>query len=407
LGVDRHLLLALLAIAAVGLTARLGAAWVLGLDAPLRGDEPHYSDAAASLAAGRGFTIHGVATAARLPGWPLLLAGPTAIFGTSSAVARIASCLVGGFLVLTLGLAAFRVGGRIAALIAAGAAAAYPPLVFHSTQVMSDIPATFWVALATWLLLEGRARGALGWFFGSGLAFGMACLTRAPAMAFLGATCLALAVVPRRERPAAFGRAAVLCAGAALVLWPWIARNVVVVGRPTLSTQTPGQLWQGAHAGATGLNRIDWPRTKQRSAELQALGETRSSAVMGREAAEFIRQHPLEYARLGLVKAWELWKPWAPTMSLAANLAYALGAGPLLILGVASGLSRRRSRFDRVYLVAGLGLFTLVHMAYTSVVRYRLPADALLVIYAAVLLAELPVQRVARPVSQPADLRHS
>jgi 4-amino-4-deoxy-L-arabinose transferase-like glycosyltransferase len=395
-GIDRRGLLLLVVIAALALILRLGVAQVLGMNAPLEGDAREYADAASSLAAGQGFTLHGVATGRRQPGWPLLLAGWFTMFGSSPAVGRSATCILGALTVLPLAWAAFRVGGRTAAFVAAGGSALYPPLVVYSTQVLSEVPTVFWVAVAVWLLFEGRVRGRWGWYLGSGLAFGMAILTRGLALAFVGAACLALVTESSRAWRPAIARAAILGASAALVLVPWVVRNAVVMGRATLSTQSQSQLWQGAHPGATGLNRIDWPQTKQRFAQLSALGEVGSAEVMGREATEFIRRHPAEFLRLGLIKAWELWKPWAQTMGPAVNLAYALTAGPLLLVGLVSAFRRGRSRFDRVFLFCSLGLFTALHMIYTAIVRYRVPADALLVIYSAALVAELATRRVRR-----------
>jgi hypothetical protein len=109
---------------------------------------------------------------------------------------------------------------------------------------------------------------------------------------------------------------------------------------------------------------------------------------MGRAAREWIREHPAEYARIGLVKAWELWKPWSPNVDLIRNLGYTLFATPLLVLGIASAFSRRRTRFDRAFLLGGLALYTLLHMAYTAIIRYRASADAVLILYAAILVAE-------------------
>jgi hypothetical protein len=133
--------------------------------------------------------------------------------------------------------------------------------------------------------------------------------------------------------------------------------------------------------------------TTRKMEETRYLGEFGRSDLMGREASAFIREHPAEFARLGLVKAWELWKPGSRRVGRVENLVYALSAVPLLILGLASVLARERSAFERSFAVFGLGLFTVMHMVYTAIVRYRVPADALLIVYAAVLLTDLRARR--------------
>lgn len=390
----------LVVIVAAALLVRLAVAYRLGITSPLDSDEIVYGKAAASLVSGHGFMINGVTTAKCLPGWPLFLACAYALFGVHPVVGRTLTCLLGALATLPLGLAAHRAGGRMAALLAAGAAALYPPMVFYSSQALTETPTIFWLAIAIWLLFEGRARGHRGLFLAAGLAFGLGSLTRGAVVAFAGAACLALFAVPRRDWPGALGRSALIVGGAALVVMPWIIRNTVVFGRATVSTQSQTQLWQGAHPGASGLNRIDWPRTKEKFAELRGLGEVAMSDAMGREAKAFIREHPGEFVRLGFIKAWELWKPWSPNVSFVENLAYALDATPLAIVGIAAAFSRRRTRYDQVFLLAGLALFTLMHMIYTAIVRYRVAADAILIVYAAIFVAELIAQRAANIASR-------
>jgi len=384
--------LALPAIVVLAALLRLGWLQHTGLHAPPVGDEAWYIGGATGLVTGHGFVHNGVLTAFPLPGWPLLLVPVFALFGHGAAVARIAACLLDALAVIPIAAAARSLAGRRAAMLAALWGALHPPMLFYSATAMTEAASCFWVATAVWLLFRSRLRGARAVAL-LGLALGCACLTRPSVMSIAIAAGIAIVLVPPSTR--GVRRLALMVACLVLVLAPWIARNAIVFGRPVLSSQTLFQLWQAAHPGATGTNRVDWPATLRYSATLPG-DEFDVSDQMGREATQFIRTHPLEYARLGVVKAWELWKPWSPGVPLVQNVLYLAASLPLALLGLAGMLSRRRDRFERVFGLLAIVLFTVVHALYTAVIRYRVPLDAILIVYAAAWIAD-------RRRPQPAD----
>lgn len=82
-----------------------------------------------------------------------------------------------------------RAGGLLPAATGAAVIAAHPLFFTYSIQPMSDVPATFWVVLAAFLLYRPRPCAVL-----AGMAIGMAMLTRPP----LGLVALAIAGVSTR-----------------------------------------------------------------------------------------------------------------------------------------------------------------------------------------------------------------
>ena len=79
------------------------------------------------------------------PGLPLLMAIPHSVAGVTGASAVV--IIAAGIAVLATGLLAFRMGGSIAAIIAASFIAFTPVFLHQSIQPMSDVPAT-----AAWML---------------------------------------------------------------------------------------------------------------------------------------------------------------------------------------------------------------------------------------------------------------
>jgi hypothetical protein len=106
------------------------------------------------------------------PGLPLLLASVASIGGEPAE--HVVVPLSAAALVFVTFLLGRRLGGLGAGVIAAGAAAASPILVYQSTQPMSDVPAAFWMTLSVLLLTyESRAAAAA-----AGIAAAVACLVR-------------------------------------------------------------------------------------------------------------------------------------------------------------------------------------------------------------------------------------
>jgi 4-amino-4-deoxy-L-arabinose transferase-like glycosyltransferase len=377
-------LLAVVFLIACG--ARLGALAFRGPSTPLEGDAVEYDEVAGNLIAGHGFALDGVPSARRMPGWPILLAAWYEVVGRSPATGKVLSCLLGAAAAFFLGLAGHRLGGRGAGIVAALGAALYPPMVIYATEPLTESATLFWYAVALWLMLEARQRTSWTYLAACGAAFGAAILTRGTSVALLGGACLALllAETPFRRRTA--GGAVLVGVAAVAVVTPWVVRNAVVMGIPTLSTQSQTQLWQGAHVGATGRNRTDWPPTNRRYSELGSK-EISASAQMGAEAKAFIREHPGTYARLSVVKAWELWKPWSDGLGIVPNLVYSLAAVPLILLAGAGAFTGGATRFDRLLVTFSVVLFTLLHMIWSAIVRYRVPIDTLLILYAALWIA--------------------
>jgi hypothetical protein len=142
------------------------------------------------------------------PGLPLLMAVPHAIAGLTGASAVVITSA--GIAVLATAFVAFRLGGSIAAVIAAIFIAFTPVFIHQSIQPMSDVPVT-----AAWMLcfLMLSARGS------SDTVAGLAC-----AIAVLIRPNLApLAIVPLfiAERRVAFA-IPVAAAGALLAVMQWV-----------------------------------------------------------------------------------------------------------------------------------------------------------------------------------------
>lgn len=212
---------------AVALSARLAYLATVSSQ-PLLSDSGQYHEIATNLADGRGFVhtfpqfeLH--ATAFRPPVFPALLALVYRVTGSSQGVARGLAVALGCVLVVVLHRVLRHHVGRRTALVGALAVALYPPLVANDV-----VPLTETLSLIVIVLLADRiARDAWVW---AGVLCGLLILTRPSAQGLVVVVGISLWIFVGPKRAAA------AIGIAALVVVPWVVRNAVEVGAPTVVT---------------------------------------------------------------------------------------------------------------------------------------------------------------------------
>lgn len=201
-----------------------------------RQDSLDYDRYARSVAAGEGFPDSaylpsGGPSALRAPGWPFALAVAYVLPGPDLTAGRALAAVLGAVTVLLLYLLVVRIWGRRTALVAAGLAAVYPPLVGLSLELYSESLFVPLLLAATLAVLRFRESAAMCWAALAGVLAGLAALTRGPGVVALLPLALGLWSVRSlaSARSLAAPLVAVLCG--VLVVAPWTIRNAVEFGR--------------------------------------------------------------------------------------------------------------------------------------------------------------------------------
>ncbi|MGH7119661.1 MAG: glycosyltransferase family 39 protein [Acetobacteraceae bacterium] len=116
---------------------------------------------------------------------------------------------------------------------------AAPILVRSIDTLMTETVALFFTTAATAAAVEAtKARRPFGWFLASGVMVGLAGMTR-PTFAYLlpAAAIAACILIARcRYRLRGIAMVAAFLFGGGAVMMPWIARNFIIFGRPTLTS---------------------------------------------------------------------------------------------------------------------------------------------------------------------------
>jgi 4-amino-4-deoxy-L-arabinose transferase-like glycosyltransferase len=376
-----------LTAALAGLAARLAFGLFYWVGEPLNRDEVEYLSLARNLAAGRGYDFDEyvkqgpVTPFGRAPGYPVFLAltgGGTNSFAALPVSVKIAQAVAGGAGVLLIALAAFRLGGRRAAIAAAAIAAVHPPLTWIAGFAYSE--AVFWplglaLAIVTSRMLETRTSG---WplALGVGTLAGVAILVRAATLLFVP---IAIAWMLWKRQPRT---AAVFLAGLALVLGPWTARNVAVHGRFVLVASDGGvTLWTGNNALATGEGDMAAnPHLKLANQALRAahpgLTEEELEPIYYQESVGWMIDHPFAFAWLVVKKAFYTVVPIGPSYRLHSTKYYLASVMtlaalvPLAIYG-AWRLGAARARLAGMWLLAAAAFATC--LVFFPQERFRIP----------------------------------
>lgn len=388
-------------------------------------DQLSYDALARRVAQGYGFTFASdwwPATSAGQPtahwsfAYTLYLAAIYAFIGPYPIIGRIVQALVAGILHPYL---TWRIGSRLfgppVGVIAALITAAYGYFVFYAGALMAE---TFYILAVLWafdITLRIRMQEELPprrLFLVLGFALGLAVLLRQAFLLFVPFLLIWLCVgrtsvgKARLYRRALWTGALLATAVVGLVILPWTIRNYLVFQRFVLLNTNAGFAFFWANHPIHGTSFIPVLPDGNRYRELIPLGllrldEARLDQALLIEGIREVRRDPMRYAQLSISRSKEYFKFWPSASSgLASNVVRMLSFGlvlPFAVLGLCVAARKRRasdfldgadSRRGEVF-PAGRGLlylfvfvYTLIHLLSWALIRYRLPVDALLVVFA-------------------------
>ena len=354
--------------------------------------------------------LAGVPSAYTQPLYGWFLAGLYLPFGRSWLAVGLAQILVA----VATALLVFEIGRMLRStavgLVAALLTTLHPYVVWHDVHANREVLDGLVLALLVLCALLAYENDSLPMAAATGCVAGVAILGNARLVALP----LVLAVyVAWKVRPGVRAglTVAVLIAGAALVVAPWVARNKVEVGCYALTTDSRA-LWKANNLNTYDvLDRGGWiddvpelpggPPWPELAADLTLAGrpttvdECAQMRLYREEVLEFWREHPREKARLAIQATTMLWNP-VPSESDESGSGLARSARqtvePAFVVALyalaVAGLLLAPRRFVALAVVL-LAYNTLAAMIFAGTARYRAPWDFLLALLAAFALAAL------------------
>jgi 4-amino-4-deoxy-L-arabinose transferase-like glycosyltransferase len=378
-------------LVAIALAVRLAYLAVFLRDYVPESDADHYLSIATAVYDGRGVSdtfpfLFEHPTAFRPPLYPVLLGALLRVTpGEGVLAGQLLNVVLGTIAVVLAAVVGSRIGGARAGLAAGLVTALYPPLVANDAVLLAESVSVVLLLVVVLLLLEGRVVWA-------GIASGLLVLTRPSAQAF------ALVVVAWLVWKLGWRHAVRYGLVVAAVVFPWTARNWLLIGSPVVVTsngfnltakyspeaqESPNYLADGALDPAFADLRY------RRSNEAELDRALRDYAI------ESVRDEPSRVKDVLLrntANFFEL-RPWTnedAEQSDGKNLRVRKATLPLFYAVTVAGITglvlcRRREAAQLLLITAGY--FTIVTIAVIAPPRVRAPVDAVLCISTGVLLA--------------------
>jgi 4-amino-4-deoxy-L-arabinose transferase-like glycosyltransferase len=329
-------------------------------------------------------------SAYRTPGYPLLVRWCQA----NPRIIRVVQAGLDCSTVLAIFLLARRWLGVNGALIAAVLVALNPFLVFFSGLILSE---TLFTAMLCWgmalLVLSGGPWPA-GWriwpWLCGGLLLALAVLVR-PGAIFLPVLLGVAAALANRLHHHAYRTrwplpvATLMLAMTAAVLFPWAARNRVVLGSWVWTATNAGiTRYDGFNPDATGASNQSYVAYMPWTRDMSEVARCR---YWGQLADDWIRSHPAQSLSLALIKIGRTWSPMplsneygSRRIYVIVGLCYGVTLDVVVIAGVwlggVGGPGKRMLLLPAIY-------FTVAAALSVGSLRYRIPAEPPMAILAA------------------------
>jgi len=424
-------------ILAISVALRVATALYLGTNLagdPGTADQVSYHTLALRLLEGHGFTFGE-------PWWPMTRAGaPTAhwsylyagsllliyrLFGPSPMGPRLIQAVLTGILLpwLTYALGR-RLFGSTAGLAAAGLAALYAYFVYYAPALMTEswylvaILAMLWSSIRLAGSPTGKAAAARpAWALGLGLTIAAAALLRQVILLFVPFLFLWIWKTAAHWRGSRWvlHRLALASGVVAMVILPITAFNYQRFGQPVLLNTNAGFAfyWANHPIYGTHFQPILSPETGSYGElippELRGLNEAALDQELLRRGIGFVLDDPLRYVLLSASRIPAYFMFWpSPESSPISNVSRVGSFGilwPVMLYGVVlTVLDRLPGGRPRppgaVLLLAFASVYTLIHLLSWSLIRYRLPVDAVLLPFAGMALVDLAARFHRLPASR-------
>jgi asparagine N-glycosylation enzyme membrane subunit Stt3 len=399
---DRWFPWILAAVAIAALAGRVIYVLTLAERDPTGGDPFYYHVQANLLADGKGFsepftwTLQGrlIPTAVHPPLFSMVLAVSSLLGHTEWFAHKLVACVIGTGTVVLVGLVGRQVAGATAGVIAAVLAAGYPNLWVVDGIVMPESLFGFTIALTLWLAYRfARAPRPLAAAL-TGVAVGLAALVRGEAVflvVLLGVP-LALWVRDMGWRARLRNLAAFVVASAVIIA-PWVVRNMTSFEEPVLLSVNVDEVTRNANCNDTYYGQFVGFWSYRCYGRTPPGDESERGVEYRRRGREYIRSHLDRVPYVVGVRLGRIYDVYRPSENLLfgqiegrdrrVSRAGQLMFWSMLAPAAVGVVALRRRRVRLVPLVAMVGLATLTAVFAYGAIRFRMPAEIAIVVFAA------------------------
>lgn len=316
---DQNTQTVLVGLLIAGFVLRLSAVLIIPIDYRLRGDAVKYLSLAPQLLGPGVYGLEpGVPDARIPPGYPLFIAGLFAFFGQNLIAIRLAQAILGTIAVWLTFLIGKETLSSRTGLLAALIFTIYPVWIIWPVLILTETLFTVFLLLFVFYFIRVIKTYLVGYAVGSGVAFGLALLTREVLYGFplVLPFVLLWSRVPWRI---ALRYILLFFLAMLLILLPWLVRNHVTFGHVFY---TDGSAYARYRVTGTGYlspymqeRSNDSPTSDRAESRAELYGQTRDMVRLSRLFSE-----PLTYLRQLFNRLVEFWLHPNGLESLPATL---------------------------------------------------------------------------------------
>ena len=413
-------------IVGIGITLRVVTALYFGnwiIEMPGVTDQITYHSLGIRLSEGYGFTFDRPWWPATQPGEPtahwsyfysFFVAGMYQLFGQSPILVRLVQAILVGILqpllIYQIGKTTFN---PFVGLVAATLISGYAYFVYYAGAVMTEsfyITALLGVFAIALRLAQRKIpnlstpKPALSLALGLGLVVGLTILLRQVFLLFLPILFVWVLYKRRKSRLThAFLELGLSTIVIFSIILPFTLYNYQRFDKFVLLNTNAGFAfyWGNHPVYGTQFESIITPETgnylELLPVELKGLNEAQLDSALLQRGIQFVIDDPVRYILLSLSRIPGYFMFWpSPTSSMLSNISRVFSFGllfPFMIYGLLLVFCRKTPRFKLDSPAALLILFaivyTLIHLLTWTLIRYRLPVDAVMLPFAAHALVDL------------------
>ncbi|MEW6556608.1 MAG: glycosyltransferase family 39 protein [Elusimicrobiota bacterium] len=335
---------------------------------------------ARSIAAGNGF-----ADTWRPPGYATFLGVVFFLFGESVALVRIINAVLGSLTVVFVYLTGKKIFAESTGRISAVLVCFYPYLIAYTGDLLSETFYTFLIAVSLFVLLNLAEKPDFKNSLITGFLWGITSLTKSTILPFFFFSCFWLVFRTKKIKPAFIAGMMTL-----LTISPWTFRNYIRYKHFILISPAYQSLAGSNNDTAMILEtagECDQPMTEtyvpEEYQKILVLPRMESEKIFKQKAIKWIKDNPKKFRwvlKRRLIHFWRLYPmmayKWQKIVAMLTSGIYI----PLCFIGII--LSIKHFKNTSLFIVLFI-IYTLVHLPFAIVLRYRVPIDPYIIIFAA------------------------
>lgn len=364
--------------------------FIVGLDTPPINDATQYDAIGYNLSKGNGFMldepmpgISSKTTSYRAPLLPFLLAGIYVIFGHSYPAAKIMLSILGAFTCIVIYFIGKHTFDRKVGFLSALISCIYPFFIYYTGYLLSETPFVMLVCMFTLSLIIANEKGTYRYFIMAGILLGFACLCRPTMLIIPPFILLWLVIISRNGILDSLKRFVVIILIMISTIAPWTIRNYKIHHHfvPVTTIALGSSLWQGNNPLATGKVNYGYVTSRHEFGTFES--EVDDGRFYQNLAISYMKDHPKRIFKLAGRKFVEFWKVTSPNVLFRQNLISIFSYGIILFLFCIGVFLSIKQWQKPILLILMIIYYTLIHMIFPVTVRYRLPIEPFLIVFAA------------------------